>query len=373
STSAHYYTFGMQMPGRSNSYGAGVEYRYAYNGMELDNKVSGQGNSYTTEFRQYDPRLARWKSLDPLMHQFPWMSPYVAFDDNPVLFVDPLGLASEDWTKDQAKQKADRMKDKGYENVEVVQSSDKEGNLTENYGVSTTGKKDGSGSGHYFDKPTNTASHSSSSASKQELSEIYNRGFSDAMYNANSFGVTDLFNVTDNEKDYGTKETRTTYLQGRLAGNTAAIVQGLAEVDAGGTAAAGGLATGPGAAVISTAGAVTAGHGSAVAAVATADQIETSLALARLNSMNGGSGSEGSTGLNSGGGKNGQHANQKAKQSALEKYESLKKEFESLRSKPNKSKSDNALLKKLEKQVKHLKQKADYGGENHSRTAKGNR
>lgn len=70
-------------------------YRYGYNGMEKDDEVSGTGNSYTTEFRQYDPRLGRWKSLDPLMMQFPWMSPYVAFDNNPVYFVDPYGLASE--------------------------------------------------------------------------------------------------------------------------------------------------------------------------------------------------------------------------------------------------------------------------------------
>ncbi len=29
------------------------------------------------------------------MHQFPWMSPYVAFDNNPIYYTDPLGLASE--------------------------------------------------------------------------------------------------------------------------------------------------------------------------------------------------------------------------------------------------------------------------------------
>jgi RHS repeat-associated protein len=62
--------------------------------MELDNEVKGNGNSYTTEFRQYDPRLGRWMSLDPLMMKFPWMSPYVAFDNNPVLYVDPYGLES---------------------------------------------------------------------------------------------------------------------------------------------------------------------------------------------------------------------------------------------------------------------------------------
>ena len=84
-----YYPFGMEMPLRQSG---SNDYRYGYNGMELDNEVSGNGNSYTTEFRQYDPRLGRWKSLDPLMMKYPSMSPYVAFNNNPVFFVDPLGL-----------------------------------------------------------------------------------------------------------------------------------------------------------------------------------------------------------------------------------------------------------------------------------------
>jgi RHS repeat-associated protein len=80
----------MQMPGRSTNTD---KYRYGYNGMEKDKELKGEGNSYTTEFRQYDPRLGRWLSLDPLMAQFPWMSPYVAFDNNPILLTDPSGLA----------------------------------------------------------------------------------------------------------------------------------------------------------------------------------------------------------------------------------------------------------------------------------------
>src|SRR5690554_7003906 len=63
--------------------------------MEHDMEVSGEGNSYTTEFRQYDPRLGRWKSLDPLMAMFPNMSPYVGFANNPIFFTDPYGLAPE--------------------------------------------------------------------------------------------------------------------------------------------------------------------------------------------------------------------------------------------------------------------------------------
>jgi len=89
--SADYYAFGMAMPGRTfNS----ANYRYGYNGMEKDDEVKSGGNSYTTEFRQYDPRVGRWLSLDPLMIQFPHTSPYIAFDNNPIRYTDPQGLKS---------------------------------------------------------------------------------------------------------------------------------------------------------------------------------------------------------------------------------------------------------------------------------------
>jgi len=86
---ADYYPFGMTMPGRNTN---SADYRYGYNGMEKDPEVKGEGNSYTTEFRQYDPRLGRWLSLDPLMMKYPEISPYVAFNNNPVYFIDPFGL-----------------------------------------------------------------------------------------------------------------------------------------------------------------------------------------------------------------------------------------------------------------------------------------
>lgn len=57
--------------------------------------MKGDGNSYTTEFRQYDPRLGRWASLDPMMANYSSMSPYCAFNNNPVYFTDPLGLEGE--------------------------------------------------------------------------------------------------------------------------------------------------------------------------------------------------------------------------------------------------------------------------------------
>jgi len=38
----------------------------------------------------FDPVVFAWQ-IDPLAHQFPGMSPYMAFADNPILFVDTDG------------------------------------------------------------------------------------------------------------------------------------------------------------------------------------------------------------------------------------------------------------------------------------------
>jgi RHS repeat-associated protein len=64
-----------------------------FNGMEKDDEMKGNGNSYTTEFRFYDSRVARWISLDPEMQRFPTKSPFVGYSDNPIIFVDPKGDA----------------------------------------------------------------------------------------------------------------------------------------------------------------------------------------------------------------------------------------------------------------------------------------
>jgi RHS repeat-associated protein len=65
------------------------EYRYGFNGMERDDEVKGSGNNYTTEFRQYDSRLGRWLSIDPLLKSFE--SPYAAYSNSPVYLADPNG------------------------------------------------------------------------------------------------------------------------------------------------------------------------------------------------------------------------------------------------------------------------------------------
>ena len=70
----------------------GIEcYRFGFNGMEMDNEWKGEGNHYTTEWRQYDPRLGRFMSLDPVMRKYPGWSPYNFSFNNPIWWNDPDG------------------------------------------------------------------------------------------------------------------------------------------------------------------------------------------------------------------------------------------------------------------------------------------
>jgi RHS repeat-associated protein len=73
---------------------------------------------------------------------------------------------------------------------------------------------------------------------------------------------------------------------------------------------------------------------------------------------------------NHGGGKNAKHSNEKARAAAQKAFEDLQKQVKDLDTKPNKSKEDNKLLDKLKGQLKHLKGKANWKGEEHSRGVK---
>jgi len=64
-------------------------YRFGFNGMEMDDEVDGEGNSYTAEFWQYDSRLGRRWNVDPVVK--PWESGYTSFNGNPIIFKDPDG------------------------------------------------------------------------------------------------------------------------------------------------------------------------------------------------------------------------------------------------------------------------------------------
>lgn len=71
----------------NNSYG----YRYGFNGMEKDDEMKGEGNSYDFGARIYDPRVGRWWSIDPKVKKYPDISPFNFALDNPIFFLDPDG------------------------------------------------------------------------------------------------------------------------------------------------------------------------------------------------------------------------------------------------------------------------------------------
>jgi len=78
----------MLLPNRHES---SNEYRYGFNGMEKDDEVSGEGNSYDFGARLYNPRVGRWLTLDPMASSYPNQSPYNFAVNSPLLFNDPNG------------------------------------------------------------------------------------------------------------------------------------------------------------------------------------------------------------------------------------------------------------------------------------------
>jgi RHS repeat-associated protein len=67
---------------------------YRYNGKELQDDVlsSTAPDWYDYGARFYDPALARFHTLDPLMEDFYHQSPYVYADNNPIRFIDFMGM-----------------------------------------------------------------------------------------------------------------------------------------------------------------------------------------------------------------------------------------------------------------------------------------
>jgi len=61
-----------------------TDYRYGYQGREMDDEVKGEGNSINYTFRMHDPRIGRFFAIDPLAPDYPFNSPY-AFSENRVI------------------------------------------------------------------------------------------------------------------------------------------------------------------------------------------------------------------------------------------------------------------------------------------------
>ncbi len=77
------------------------KYRVGWNkGSEKDDEITGiTGSHINTYFREFDTRLARTWSLDPVFQ--PWQSSYSSMDNNPIWFNDPRGDKIKVGAKDE--------------------------------------------------------------------------------------------------------------------------------------------------------------------------------------------------------------------------------------------------------------------------------
>ncbi len=142
----------MLMPGRTYN---PTGYRYGFNGMEKDDEVKGNGNSYDFGARIYDPRLGRWLSTDPLFKIYPNLNPYCFVANNPLLLIDPTGEKIEiNGTKGEKKEiksslrEIKRNSSTGKQLIKDLKKSDKIYTFSQGYGdeASTTIEKaDGTG------------------------------------------------------------------------------------------------------------------------------------------------------------------------------------------------------------------------------------
>ncbi len=75
-----------------------VNYDYKYNGKEWQDEFGL--NMYDMDMRMYDPAIARWVVMDPVIHHS--MSPYNAFDNNPIFWADSSGADGENTSTDSS-------------------------------------------------------------------------------------------------------------------------------------------------------------------------------------------------------------------------------------------------------------------------------
>ncbi len=69
------------------------QYRYGFNGMEKDDEVKGNGNSYDFGARMQDPRLGRWLSVDKKWNLNLAVTPYGFGNNSPIYYIDKGGYS----------------------------------------------------------------------------------------------------------------------------------------------------------------------------------------------------------------------------------------------------------------------------------------
>ncbi len=91
----HYYPYGLCFDvTKSGTLLKGSDVKYNSQYVEQNEFTDAAGDDYGLDFcdfaaRSYDPQIGRWMQPDPMMQH---ASPYMAMNDNPISYTDPLGL-----------------------------------------------------------------------------------------------------------------------------------------------------------------------------------------------------------------------------------------------------------------------------------------
>ncbi len=96
------------MSGLSSKAVGGINNRYKYNGKELQSGEFSDGSGleeYDYGARFYDAQIGRWGTLDPKANEYRSWSPYNYCVDNPLRFIDPDGMGTEEVNSDIPKGK----------------------------------------------------------------------------------------------------------------------------------------------------------------------------------------------------------------------------------------------------------------------------
>src|SRR5690554_4342334 len=77
-----------------NRHANSSNYRYGFQGQEMDNEIKGEGNSINYTFRMHDPRVGRFFAVDPLAAKYPYLTPYQFSSNQPIHALELEGLES---------------------------------------------------------------------------------------------------------------------------------------------------------------------------------------------------------------------------------------------------------------------------------------
>jgi RHS repeat-associated protein len=86
----------MVMPDRTI---ASAGYRYGFNGKENDHDMSSDGMPQDYGERIYDPRVAKFLSVDPISANYPMLTPYQFASNRPI---DGVDLDGKEWSKTES-------------------------------------------------------------------------------------------------------------------------------------------------------------------------------------------------------------------------------------------------------------------------------